>query len=91
MNGFELRLTDLFGFAGAGLFLLSWLLQAFESRLHKRSVVSIRFWLLRLAGLSSLIVHYFIRRDIVSLLFMFGTALLTVYNIFLIKKFEITN
>jgi len=70
-----------FGLAGGALFLLSWILQALESRRANRAIVSLRFFLIRSAGCILLAIEA-LRSDSYSLFIVTaGTLLLNIYNI----------
>jgi lipid-A-disaccharide synthase-like uncharacterized protein len=81
MLGFGIKDLLNLGTVGSGFFFLSWLLQAYETKKSGHSVVSIRFWMLRLLGLA-LVLTYTIQ--IHNLLFILTNSLailLTFYNI----------
>lgn len=80
--------SDLFnlGMLGSGMFLFSWLYQAGVSKRTGKSIVTIWFWLFRLAGLSLMLIYGISIRNLVLILTNFVGLLLTSYNIYLFKK-----
>ncbi|PID58016.1 hypothetical protein CSB45_04825 [candidate division KSB3 bacterium] len=76
----------IFGLIGGGLFLGSWLLQAWETRKAGESIVSFNFFLLRLLG-SLLLLFEATRVKSLSLsCVQGGTVFLTLYNMYMIRR-----
>jgi lipid-A-disaccharide synthase-like uncharacterized protein len=74
------------GLIGGAIFLGSWILQAWESRRAGTSVVSERFFWLRSAACLLLIVQGIALQSISLTAVMFGTLLLMLYNIMLLRR-----
>lgn len=74
------------GMLGGAIFLVSWILQAYESRRKGLPTVSTRFFVLRSLA-SALLTFEGIRSGSLSVtLVMFATLLLMLYNIYLSRK-----
>lgn len=82
----ELFLNIGFGTIGSGFYFLSWILQSYESRKKGKSIVTSKFWLMRVVATLFLIMHYVIRVDHVSFFLMVATLSLTMYNLVLCLK-----
>lgn len=77
---------EIFGLTGGALFLLSWVLQAWESKRVGRPIVSLRFFLIRAAG-CILLISESIRIESLSLFILAsGTLALNAYNVYLFKR-----
>jgi lipid-A-disaccharide synthase-like uncharacterized protein len=85
---FGFKITDLFniGTFGSFIFFISWLVQTYESKKAEKSIVSTKFWALRIIGLVFVgIYSYQIHNLLFILMNVVGIAL-SCYNIYLLKK-----
>jgi lipid-A-disaccharide synthase-like uncharacterized protein len=74
------------GMFGSGIFLLSWLLQSWESKKAGKSVVGIRFWLLRIFGLICVFIYGLQIHNLVFILTNWVGIILASYNIYLVIR-----
>lgn len=85
-TGLQRLADEIYGAIGGALFLGSWILQAWESKRARISVVSMRFFVIRALGCVLLAIES-IRIDSFSLFLVTGgTFLLVLYNISLLRK-----
>lgn len=77
------------GTLGSIFFLLSWILQVYESRKIGKSVVGLKFWLLRLVGTVFVLIYTIQIRVLIFILVDIATLMLIIYNIILISKTQI--
>lgn len=89
INALLVKLSEEFlGVLGGALFFGSWLLQSWESRLAGTSVVTQRFFLMRVVA-SLLLALEGMRAGSLSLtLLMTGTLALMLYNVYLLRRSE---
>lgn len=85
-NIVEALRSELLGLIGGAIFFGSWIVQALESRRAKRSIVSVRFFLLR-AIACLLMAAESVRVGSISLfVVMTATLVLVIYNIWLLQR-----
>jgi lipid-A-disaccharide synthase-like uncharacterized protein len=77
---------EAFGLAGGALFLLSWALQAWESRRIGRPIVTLKFFLIRSVGCVLLIIESVSIESLSLFIIAAGTLALNFYNIYLFKR-----
>lgn len=84
----ELTLQDFFnlGTLGGALFFGSWLLQAWESKQKGKSIVSLRFWLVRLTGILLMMVYSFQIQSLIFVITYGITGIVTMFNIYIYLK-----
>ena len=88
---FGYGLNDLMnlGTLGSIFFLLSWILQGYESKKAGKSIVGLKFWLLRLTGTILILIYTIQLRILIFILVDIATLLIVVYNIYLILKIKL--
>ena len=77
---------EIIGLIGGGLFLFSWILQAWETHRAQRAMVSLQFFLIRLVASLLLLFEAWRLRSYGFLLVIGGTILLILYNIHMISR-----
>lgn len=81
-----MTLVELASYLGGGLFLFSWVLQAYQSKQRGEPVVTLSFFVVRLAGSMLLLVEA-IRVESIGLIAVIGgTMAILVYNIALLLR-----
>lgn len=85
---FNLTFTPpaILGFLGGFFLGVSWIIQMLESLINKKSVVSLKFWLLRFAGALMLTLYAIAIKDLVFTLVNGGTTMIFMANIILHLK-----
>ena len=80
-------LNEPVGYIGMGLFWLAWIVQLYQSYVHKKSIISVWWWILRAIGVGCMLIHAIIIQD---LLFIISNALTLCivysYNLYLIAR-----
>lgn len=77
---------EILGMIGGLIFLGSWILQAYESRLKGVPTVSIRFFILRALASALLTFEGFRSGSLSVTIVMFATLILMLYNVYLSRK-----
>lgn len=84
--GFGIKDLLNLGMVGSGIFFLSWILQAYETKKAGKSIVSLRFWILRIIGLALVLVYSAQIHNLLFILTNFVGILLSLYNVLLLLK-----
>jgi len=79
-------MSGLIGMLGSILFLASWIVQAWETRQSGQSVVTFRFFAIRLVASALLLVEAWRVQSYGFLCLVAGTMVLIVYNMVVIKS-----
>ncbi len=78
-------MSGLIGLIGSVLFLVSWIVQAWETRQAGQPVVTFRFFAIRLAASTLLLVEAWRVQSYGFLCLVVGSIILIVYNLYVIK------
>ncbi len=81
-----MTLAELCSYIGGGLFLFSWVLQAYQSKRRGEPVVTLSFFVIRLTGSVLLLVEAVRVESFGLIIVIAGTAAILVYNIALILR-----